>query len=1201
MSAFDRSHGDTSNGSPSNSGASSRRREPGENKPWLPTRYRSSQYYHRYHRYEHGHSQSVSSGQPSAGYEDYNSQLHNSRRPEPSRSSSSGGINEHTVNGFDRRPYSRESNLSGLRDGLRHRSANSAGDLIGRPSSATNHGGDLISPRSSSTNGNTSFSSRGVNRDYWNGNGSNYTRSGYGRGRHYDESRYKWNSARNSSSPSSYYHSVSPHDSVSTDLRQEFNGNTRTNDGVVDKSKEITHEKRKEDEQNDNFEGEDLDDDAYSPKINPSEVSESSNNQLIKATSKNTEHNDAIETDEAGSSPVIKREIKDDGSAIVKTVPTNIIASSSKADIMSDTKSKSTESNEPILENSSDLEWSEDEFSAPTGCIFPMQKVPYRLWSIKSISKKRRRLKMIYFSSGHIDNLTQYNFYGDVIMSFKKSKGVQLFDILSKLHAALKEKQSRLAEEYVSRDHIWRDRCSIMETHCKEIDDLENTIRKERENKKDKKKKKKEEQQRKAREQALKEEEERKQKARRARHHGDSVRTEAEFLDILATFEKEREKDPLVKAQYGAAIIPDQTMDPVQKMGLDKYMDSNNRVQDKEKWALRIETDPVDTFTEAEQHAFEKAFAMYPKKFGRISRYMGGLRSPEECVLHYYVTKRKVDYKEIVSSRNKRGKKKSKKKDKGRRHSRESRSRHELRTPKTPDSSMADSSFDTPGFSSEKKKSTGAMLRSHNFRRYPVPATSPESPQTSSTQTPSTPRDTRDSSENRRSSLVTQKADDEDVALEDDSKREAKSETDEVDDAETEPDSEAETEPDSDALYASSRFGTDGASSFKAGEDTQGGFRMPGESHLSLNQRSSDVMHSSSEITESSQPSNETVHSVVASLAAGAAAKMGHFTSTDSKRVRRGRKRTRDVPIESAKDKRREHGHRLKNKVTSYWSVQESAEFPVLLTEFGTDWDSIAKSLGSKTAPMVRNFYQRGLAINPGWRNLAAGADSRKPSEVINEHSVPSERAEFQQVSRQISPQQTAPSQDHHEQYIAREENSNEYNQQSRPALQQPYNISSSGRGGVHSSGTAGLQQLQQSRPVPATSASVPILTRKPTIMSLLNDDNSLSTQEPPIFGSTSSPVAPNVGLPPIRPSISNMINPAYDTRPVYSNPRYELQPGISTPSELKREPPTFGEVQRSAALQQNQQAAPQNVSNRTAKRGLSALEALAQVAFERK
>lgn len=134
---------------------------------------------------------------------------------------------------------------------------------------------------------------------------------------------------------------------------------------------------------------------------------------------------------------------------------------------------------------------------------------------------------------------------------------------------------------------------------------------------------------------------------RRGRRHGDLVTTEAEFQEILQQLEKEQQADPMVKAQSVAAKIPDLILDSTERQ-MTFYMDSNNSVLDKYAWSQRVKSNCSDNFTPEEQELFCEGFCLYPKKFGAISRHLGGLRTAEECVIHYYATKKKFNYKQMV-------------------------------------------------------------------------------------------------------------------------------------------------------------------------------------------------------------------------------------------------------------------------------------------------------------------------------------------------------------------------------------------------------------------------------------------------------------------------------------------------------------------------------------------------------------------------
>lgn len=134
---------------------------------------------------------------------------------------------------------------------------------------------------------------------------------------------------------------------------------------------------------------------------------------------------------------------------------------------------------------------------------------------------------------------------------------------------------------------------------------------------------------------------------RRSRRHGDLITSEAEFEEILKNLSKQDEVDPMAKALRGAAPVPDLISDPFEKKMLE-YLDCNNIVTDKRQWASRVRSQFFDNFSAEEHSLFCEAFVKYPKKFGYISRYMGGLRSSEECVIHYYLTKKGVNYKNLI-------------------------------------------------------------------------------------------------------------------------------------------------------------------------------------------------------------------------------------------------------------------------------------------------------------------------------------------------------------------------------------------------------------------------------------------------------------------------------------------------------------------------------------------------------------------------
>lgn len=67
-------------------------------------------------------------------------------------------------------------------------------------------------------------------------------------------------------------------------------------------------------------------------------------------------------------------------------------------------------------------------------------------------------------------------------------------------------------------------------------------------------------------------------------------------------------------------------------------------------------------------------------------------------------------------------------------------------------------------------------------------------------------------------------------------------------------------------------------------------------------------------------------------------------------------------------------------QTSSYWSVPEVHDFPELLRHFGTDWQGIAKHMGTKTHTMVKNYYQRSVdsGSKKEWETITRDADSKR-------------------------------------------------------------------------------------------------------------------------------------------------------------------------------------------------------------------------------
>lgn len=137
---------------------------------------------------------------------------------------------------------------------------------------------------------------------------------------------------------------------------------------------------------------------------------------------------------------------------------------------------------------------------------------------------------------------------------------------------------------------------------------------------------------------------------------GDAVRSEAEFLEILASLENAEMQDPVTRAARTAATAPDMAVRVAGDLPLIDH--DNGYVADPVDFYFGG-YDP-DVWSDEEQAIFTKRYALYPKQFGRIAR---GLphKTMQQCVAFYYLHKHLPgnDFK-ALSTRSRERKRKSK-------------------------------------------------------------------------------------------------------------------------------------------------------------------------------------------------------------------------------------------------------------------------------------------------------------------------------------------------------------------------------------------------------------------------------------------------------------------------------------------------------------------------------------------------------------
>lgn len=275
-------------------------------------------------------------------------------------------------------------------------------------------------------------------------------------------------------------------------------------------------------------------------------------------------------------------------------------------------------------------------------CIFPMTEKQTRLWELKNqpwdqiISQQHHRLKI------PIKDLRAYPFVKQNTIMHKQALKPLLCSCISKLKRNEYLQKLRLKRDAHVVDEQWHNK-------CKKMDAMSHELRKEEIHRKERQKLEANE----------REKNEKKLQERQGKPLGSSRRrNRADFVDDAEMENVLLQIDPVYKHIQSAAEIPPMIMNPLERNAF-KFKDVNNLVTDKDGWAKRIKQDGRDTFAQHEHDLFVEAYLSFPKKFLKISNYLGGLRTPEECVLHYYRTKSTVDYKKLLNEKNKKRQKSS--------------------------------------------------------------------------------------------------------------------------------------------------------------------------------------------------------------------------------------------------------------------------------------------------------------------------------------------------------------------------------------------------------------------------------------------------------------------------------------------------------------------------------------------------------------
>lgn len=501
-----------------------------------------------------------------------------------------------------------------------------------------------------------------------------------------------------------------------------------------------------------------------------------------------------------------------------------------------------------------------NEICYPDGCLYPQNKPDTRFEELM----KEFQEKTVHDDTGlkhtlskPITKFSDFPFWNQNFDQYFAESDV-LKNALRHKYRQLSRKKICLWKRYTEMEEVWKEEKNKMDQQLQLLHPSDDEMRREIESSDLKK------QRAQSVDQSDISTEEPPFSSRRSRRHGDLVTTEAEFQEVLENLSREQDEDPLVRAERLSASIPDMILDPVERLNF-KFLDSNNIVKDKTQWSERIKSDFFDNFSEKEHELFSEGFCLYPKRFGAISRHMGGLRSASDCVIHYYVTKKAVNYKQMLAL----FKKKSSKK-RGRGKPGRSRNVSQSETPaSTPINEIANPNFFGIGLNSEEPT---PLVATEEFS---------EEQYTDSGRKKRSAAPEFKESENSLPKKKAKKKKEENVEI-----------SDEVPSSDIPPEKEIESQ----------------------------------EQGFENQELDKEKEEDSNQLSSSENNDND------------------------------------------GKEKRR--------TISSYWSITEANLFPELLQKHGTKWTTIADELATKSATMVRNYFQRNFEKND-WNRVAEEADSR--------------------------------------------------------------------------------------------------------------------------------------------------------------------------------------------------------------------------------
>lgn len=721
-------------------------------------------------------------------------------------------------------------------------------------------------------------------------------------------------------------------------------------------------------------------------------------------------------------------------------------------------------------------------------CIFPMTQTETRLWELKNQTRDKIICKQRYLLRNPIKSLKSYPFTKQNLLIYKQALRPLLCNSISRLKRYEYIKKLSLRKDLLEFQSTW-------ENNCIKMDKISNELRKEEiEHKKQEELLLKE---REKREKELVEEQNRLSGSSRRRNRADFV-DDAEIENVLLQI------DPDYKHHQSAADIPPMIISPIEKYAI-KFKDVNNLVTDKNGWASRVLKDGIDTFTEHEHELFVDGYLSFPKKFGKVSHYMGGLRSPEECVLHYYKTKNSVDYKKLLTDKNKRRQKgaiakRRKKKEK---------------------------IFDTDN-------ETSMVIESENNENTEKSVNAISQMNDNEEETVERPTKQMEQIEIR-------------LPQQDESAKEEL-----VDNPANEKEIESSNNEINESTQEDEREKIDGEAPTADRKLTEAyGSDINKRPHAAIEAHADEEKTIVEEDLPSLQPD------IPAGVNMDKIPSNTEQSEFDPDRL--------DITGDSNLQRKKQK-HSAEHK-SSYWSVKEANLFPELLKNHGSQWSLISEKLGTKSTTMVRNYYQRNAA-QLGWKSLVEEADFKRnvtssgsvqQSQILIQaeqtpltmsNGIPSQQRPAlgffsNQAGTEKRPQQgvsiasNGPADEAHTQPFPTDSNKEVFSQASTPASALPPprlpSIQLHGSAALETSASDSpkLPEIYSMNPTITTSSS-PDKTEKPaissSIMSILNNDDEKRSSIQPLVAGTSTALPTFNQLhqtqttSAIRPSMNNVV-----------------------------------------------------------------------------